>query len=471
MPTKLEANASFKKPRLVFLVLALALIFSVVFVGGVGGAKIYVSSSNPGNLGTDEYWSSSLGGAISTANSLIGADTIVLTENIVVSETHYITSDITITNSKNTDVTITSDFSYSIFHVDSSGKLTLSGTDSPSHHLTLRGNDLVIQWGDGGAVYVDSGSFVMNDGVTIEDFGLLGSRWAGKAAVYVNSGGEFTMNGGSIENCLSSQGSGVYVAEKGKFNIVDGTITKNGHNGLLFTSSTYGGGVYVEEGGFMIATGEKSLDEMIYGNKGSPQYVYNDPDSTRTYTIRHFFCDINGNNPVENEALRQTAAGNKGEFTNAQAELVPGYIHREITQQTIKDDGSTVVYIYYDISISYKITIPDNLIIAEDTRQGSLTLTPTELWILDTGEVSVSIESQHYFHLAHESDSTIQVSYDLMDGDTIIKQNDKVAGFTLANPNPITLTAEVKDHPPYTGTYNDLLTFTAEYIDPKYILN
>ena len=34
MPTKLEANASFKKPRLVFLVLAVALIFSAVFVGG-----------------------------------------------------------------------------------------------------------------------------------------------------------------------------------------------------------------------------------------------------------------------------------------------------------------------------------------------------------------------------------------------------------------------------------------------------
>ena len=37
MPMKLEANASFKKPRLVFLVLALALVFCVVFVGGVCG--------------------------------------------------------------------------------------------------------------------------------------------------------------------------------------------------------------------------------------------------------------------------------------------------------------------------------------------------------------------------------------------------------------------------------------------------
>ena len=147
---------------------------------------------------------------------------------------------------------------------------------------------------DGGAVFVGSGSFEMNDGVTITDFGWLGSRWAGNAAVYVNSGGEFTMNGGRIENCHSSQGSGVYVAEKGKFNIVDGTITENGHEGLIFTPMTYGGGVYVEEGGFLIATGEKSLDEMIYKNEGSPQYVYKDPGSTTiTYTIRHFFCDIN----------------------------------------------------------------------------------------------------------------------------------------------------------------------------------
>ena len=37
MPTKLDANASFRKPRLVFLVLALALIFSAVCVGGVSG--------------------------------------------------------------------------------------------------------------------------------------------------------------------------------------------------------------------------------------------------------------------------------------------------------------------------------------------------------------------------------------------------------------------------------------------------
>ena len=46
MPTKLEANASFKKPRLVFLVLALALVFGVVFVGGVCGADTWDGTSS-----------------------------------------------------------------------------------------------------------------------------------------------------------------------------------------------------------------------------------------------------------------------------------------------------------------------------------------------------------------------------------------------------------------------------------------
>ena len=52
MPTKLDANASFKKPRFVFLVLALALIFSVVCVGGVCGADVWdgVAKTEPSKV-------------------------------------------------------------------------------------------------------------------------------------------------------------------------------------------------------------------------------------------------------------------------------------------------------------------------------------------------------------------------------------------------------------------------------------
>lgn len=437
-----------------------------VCVGGVCADTYYVGSQNPGDLEPGEHKYSSLSEAISAANNNAGADTIVITSDIEVAETCYITSDITITNWDNRKVRIESRISRSLFSVSSPGNFVLTGTGSDS--LTLDGNSNV-QVSDGGAVFVGSGSFEMNDGVTITDFGWLGSRWVGKAAVYVNTGGEFTMNGGRIENCHSSQGSGVYVAQKGRFEMNDGLITENGHNGLWFTPETYGGGVYVEEGGFLIATGEKSLDKMIYGNEGSPEYVYNDPGSTTiTYTIRHFFCDINGDNPVENEALRQTAAGNGGGSTNAQAELVPGYIHREITQQTIKDDGSTVVDIYYDISISYKITIPDTLGIDGGTKTGTLILTPTELWILDTGTVVVSVSSENNFNLAYTDDADSKVSYELKDGDRVIKQNDNVAEFTLANPDAVSISAKLTGHPPYVGTYSDLLTFTAEYVDPAF---
>jgi len=457
-------------PRLLVFVLAAALVFGAVCVGGVSGATIYVGSEKPGNLGTDEHWYSNLEGAISAANNLNGADTLVLTEDMTVSETYDIVSDITITNDENTNVVLTSDNSYSMFHVYATGKLTLSGTDSPSHSLTLRGQDWVIQWGNGGAVYVDGGSFVMDEGVTIRDFGLLGSQWAGKAAVYVNSGA-FVMNGGTISNCLSSRGSGVYVAQKGSFEMNDGLITENGHNGLWFTSATYGGGVYVEDDGVLTSSGDKTLDDMIYGNKGNPQYVYNNPDKTRTYSVYHFFYDINGNNPTENQDLRQTAVGNYGEQTNAQPHSIPGYVNRDIAQQTIKEDGSTVVTVYYDISISYKITIPDNLVIAEDSKTGTLTLTPTELWILETGEVSVSVSSKYEFALAYAGDPSVRVSYELSNEEGVLENGDPVAGFTLQNPNSVSLTAQVTGHAPYVGAYNDLLTFTAEYIDPIFTQN
>lgn len=146
-------------------------------------------------------------------------------------------------------------------------------------------------------------------------------------------------------------------------------------------------------------------------------------------------------------------------------------MNRDIAQQTIKEDGSTVVTVYYDISISYKITIPDNLVIAEDSKTGTLTLTPTELWILETGEVSVSVSSKYEFALAYAGDPSVSVSYELSNEEGVLENGDPVAGFTLQNPNSVSLTAQVTGHAPYVGAYNDLLTFTAEYIDPIFTQN
>ena len=465
--------------RLRIFAAAVALVLlCAVCVGGVSGATIYVGSEKPGNLGTDVLWYSTLPEAISLANSQDDADTIVITSDIRVEETCYITSDITITNFENRNVRIVSNIRQSLFHVSDPGNFVL--TKSGSGSLTLDGQSR-IQWENGAAVFVASGYFEVNDGVTITNFGWLGTGLAGDGAVYVNAG-KFTMNGGTISNCRSMKGSGVYVGSDATFEMTGGEITLNGHEGykvfgIPLVDITYGGGVFVENGGTLISSGDKTLDEMIHANLGSPQYVYNNPNKTRYYIVRHFFYDVNGENPVENESLQQRAAGNYGELTNAKPYEITGYLNDSITQKIINDNiddetKTTIVDVYYRVSISYKITIPDTLIIAEDTKTGNLTITPDELWILETGMVTVSISSENTFHLAYTEDPTIKISYELKDGEeNIIKQNDRIAEFTLENPDVASLTAKLTGHPPYVGTYTDLLTFTAEYIDPQFPKN
>ena len=465
--------------RLRIFAAAVALVLlCAVCVGGVSGATIYVGSEKPGNLGTDVLWYSTLPEAISLANSQDDADTIVITSDIRVEETCYITSDITITNFENRNVRIVSNIRQSLFHVSDPGNFVLAKSGSGS--LTLDGQSR-IQWENGAAVFVASGYFEMNDGVTITNFGWLGTGLAGDGAVYVNAG-KFTMNGGTISNCKSMKGSGVYVRSNATFEMTGGEITLNGHEGykvfgIPLVDITYGGGVFVENGGTLISSGDKTLDEMIHANLGSPQYVYNNPNKTRYYIVRHFFYDVNGENPVENESLQQRAAGNHGELTNAEPYSITGYVNDPITQKTIADNivneivddtKTTVVEVYYRVSISYEITIPANLIIAEDTKTGTLPITPTELWILETGSVVVSVSSENNFNLVYVDDADFKVSYELKDGDRVIKQNDNVAEFTLANPDAVSISAKLTGHPPYVGTYSDLLTFTAKYVDPAF---
>ena len=89
MPTKLEANASFKKPRLVFLVLALALIFSVVCVGGVSGADVW-----DGNVDTSWYSSNKNTFTITTAEQLAGLAQLVNNGNNFAGKTINLGDDI-----------------------------------------------------------------------------------------------------------------------------------------------------------------------------------------------------------------------------------------------------------------------------------------------------------------------------------------------------------------------------------------
>ena len=112
-------------------------------------------------------------------------------------------------------------------------------------------------------VYVDTGTFTMNDG-TLSGNGH--GVWMG--------GGTFTMNGGAISDNIAGNGAGVYV-NSGTFTMNEGTISDN-------TATDYGGGVYLNYGTFIMNNG------TISGNRatsGGGVYIYSGTFNMRGGTI------------------------------------------------------------------------------------------------------------------------------------------------------------------------------------------
>jgi fibronectin type 3 domain-containing protein len=107
----------------------------------------------------------------------------------------------------------------------------------------------------GSGVYVDGGTFTMNDG----EISGNSSRYGHGGGVYVN-GGTFTINGGEIFGNSTNfyNGGGVSVTD-GNFTISGGKIYGNSAGGYN------GGGVSLTDGSFTISGGEISGNTASYG--------------------------------------------------------------------------------------------------------------------------------------------------------------------------------------------------------------
>ena len=162
-----------------------------------------------------------------------------------------------------------------VFNIASDGSLTLE------ENITLTGT---VTNGNGGAVYVNGGSFTMKNGSKITKSSATGAT-ANGGAVYV-AGGAFTMESGSkITGSSASSGGGVYVADGsftmyGTATIQDNTATTHGGGvhiysdgiftmydgtigGTVANTAEYGGGVFVSDGTFNM------YDGTISGNSAS----------------------------------------------------------------------------------------------------------------------------------------------------------------------------------------------------------
>ena len=134
------------------------------------------------------------------------------------------------------------------------GSLTLG------ENITLTG---IVTGDNGGAVYVNGGTFTMKNGSKI-----IGSSAQNGGGVYVN-GGEFEMNGTATlqGNKATTHGGGVHIFSDGTFT---GTFTMNGGTigGTAANTATYGGGVFVSGGKFNMNGGTISENTVTESGGG-----------------------------------------------------------------------------------------------------------------------------------------------------------------------------------------------------------
>lgn len=123
-------------------------------------------------------------------------------------------------------------------------------------------------------ILVDSGStLIMEEGAEISENIRYsnGGTYGGGVSVY---NGKFIMNGGSISNNQGYYGGGVFIYQTGTFEMNGGFITNN--------SANYGGGVYNLYGKFTMNDGEISGNNITYEgggvytkkNNGDAAYVF-----------------------------------------------------------------------------------------------------------------------------------------------------------------------------------------------------
>ena len=105
-----------------------------------------------------------------------------------------------------------------------------------------------INGSSGGGVYVNGGTFEMHNSASVTGNKATNGTLNG-GGVYVNGSGTFAMNNSaSVSGNTANQGGGVYV-ESGTFNMNDGKISGNKAKNDKASNDTNGGGVFVNKSG------------------------------------------------------------------------------------------------------------------------------------------------------------------------------------------------------------------------------
>lgn len=251
-----------------------------------------------------------------------------------------------------------------------------------------------------GAVYVNDGTFVMEDG---EISGNTADQAGG--GVYVNTSGTFVMKNGEISKNTANWGGAVAAAMGGTFVMEDGKISDN-------HVSTYGGGVYLD-GGLYQFPKFKMSGGKISGNTADKAgggvymngFILGDPDiftlsgegsvdgvylfSGKVITVTG---ELTGSVPqvINIEALTSTDGTKVVKFTGVSGEDYVSYF-------TLADSVGQKVLTYQDdalvLTSAYKVTFdatggdptPSPVLVAVNTPVSKPTETPAKTDFTFTG--------------------------------------------------------------------------------------
>ena len=199
------------------------------------------------------------------------------------------------------------------------GSLTLG------ENITLTG---IVTDDNGGAVYVNGGTFTMKNGSKI-----IGSSAQNGGGVYVN-GGKFEMTGTATlqGNKATTHGGGVHIFSDGTFTMNGGTI-----GGTAANTATYGGGVFVSGGKFNMNGG--TISENTVTESGGGVFVQGGTFNMKGSAV------IQGN---EATSTNSHACGggvyvNGGEFTMSGEATIQG--NNASTTDTNRAAGGGGVYV------------------------------------------------------------------------------------------------------------------------------
>lgn len=462
----LENGDTYGYLRLLLLVLAAALVFGAVCVGGVSGADMW-----DGTVDTSWYSSSQTTFTITTSEQLAGlAELVNRDRNQVTFEgkTIYLGADLDMSGHEWT----------SIGYKDSSSR-SFKGTFNGNGH-TISGLTQSLDKNEEGGLfgYVSGGTIT---GVTLTDstFTLTSRGITLGSLVGI-------LEDGNVNNCDVSN---VYITSTFDWNsdfwnalitLFIGSHTVGGAVGLndggvvsgydinvsveeklqnsWFNSGSCKFGEIVGDGGYLNAPQHYTISITVgeHGSASPGTDIVYLPGESGTYV---FTPDIGyAVDKILVDGLDKTANIISGDPRSPQS-----YTFADINQ----NHEISVTFIY---SPAFTITIPESLVLLEDEDYaGTMIITVENLLIPDSEQISISVSSLNEFDLVHVKYSSIRFHYKLTvdDSTDALSNGGTVSEVTQnlydANGSPvfeIPINAKATETPNAAGVFEDVLTFT-----------